>query len=146
MYPKYSRPKSTDEAAIRGGYRSGLEDKVAAQLRSAGIDAQYEEETLRYIVPERGARYTPDFVLPNGIVVETKGYFKTADRQKHVLIKRQYPELDLRFVFSNSNTRISKGSPTTYATWCRKHGFLFADHLIPEAWLHEPPRKKDPIA
>ncbi|WGD31682.1 hypothetical protein AncyloWKF20_07640 [Ancylobacter sp. WKF20] len=126
---------------LREGFRSGLEEKVAAQLRAAGIDPRYEEDVIGYIRPARNAKYHPDFVLPNGIVVETKGRFVVADRQKHVLIKQQHPELDIRFVFSNSKARISKGSPTTYAMWCEKNGFLYADKLIPRAWLLEPPRK-----
>jgi hypothetical protein len=80
----------------------------------------------------------PDFVLPNGIIIETKGRFVTADRQKHILILEQHPHLDIRFVFSSSRTRISKKSRTTYATWCESHGFQYADRLIPEAWLRAP--------
>jgi hypothetical protein len=134
-------PASDNEVGLREGFRSGLEEKVAAQLRAAGIDPRYEEDVIGYIRPARNAKYHPDFVLPNGIVVETKGRFVVADRQKHVLIKQQHPELDIRFVFSNSKARISKGSPTTYAMWCEKNGFLYADKLIPRAWLLEPPRK-----
>ncbi len=60
------------------------------------------------------------------------------DRQKHLLIKQQHPEKDVRFVFSNSRGRISKSSNTTYADWCLKNGFVFADKLIPVGWLNEP--------
>lgn len=74
-------------------------------------------------------------MLANGIVVETKGRFITADRQKHLLVKAQHPDLDIRFVFSNSRTRISKTSKTTYADWCRKYGFMFADKSIPPEWM-----------
>jgi hypothetical protein len=52
-----------------------------------------------------------------------------------LLIKEQHPELDIRFVFSNSKTRISKQSKTTYADWCRTKGFQFADKKIPQEWL-----------
>jgi hypothetical protein len=75
--------------------------------------------------------------LPNGIVVETKGYFETADRQKHILVKAQHPELDLRFVFSNPDKPISKGSKTSYAMWCEKNGFLYAKGVIPKEWLSQ---------
>jgi len=30
-----------------------------------------------------------------------------------------------------------KGSKNTYGDWCDKHGFLFADKVIPESWLKE---------
>ncbi|WP_067516860.1 endodeoxyribonuclease [Endozoicomonas ascidiicola] len=122
------------------GYRSGLEEQVAKQLKDAGIDAGYETEKVGYLKPARLSKYTPDFMLPNGIVIETKGRFLTADRQKHILIKQQHPDLDIRFVFSNSRGRISKNSKTTYALWCEKHGFQYSDKWIPEAWLKEAPQ------
>lgn len=111
---------------------------MASQLKSAGLDVKYEGITLTYTKPERPSRYTPDFPLPNGIIIETKGRFMTADRQKHKWLKDQHPHLDIRFVFSRSSTRLSKNSPTTYAKWCAQYGFLFADKLVPLAWLKEP--------
>ena len=120
------------------GYRSGLEVQVAKQLENAGVHALYEARKISYLKPARVSRYTPDWILPNGIVVETKGRFMVADRQKHLIIQKQHPNLDIRFVFSNANSRISKKSKTTYAMWCEKHGFKFADKRIPEDWLKEP--------
>ena len=117
-------------------YRSGL-DKVAAQLRDADIDAKYEEYQIPYEIPASPHHYTPDFVLPNGIIIETKGVFDVDDRKKHLLIQKQYPKLDIRFVFSSSKTHIYKGSKTTYADWCNKYGFKFADKWIPDKWLRE---------
>lgn len=108
-------------------------------LRRRGVDGDYEGEKIAYTKPLSRHKYTRDFRLPNGIVVETKGRFLTADRQKHLLIKEQHPDLDLRFVFSRSTERISKTSKTTYADWCRKHGFKFADKDVPDAWLQEKP-------
>jgi hypothetical protein len=123
---------------IAQGYRSGLEEQIARQLEEAGIDAEYETTTIKYTVPEKDHKYTPDWVLPNGIIIESKGRFLTADRQKHLLVKKQHPELDIRFVFSRSKTTISKASKTTYSDWCTKNGFLFADKFIPHEWLREP--------
>lgn len=128
------------EAGLKHGFRSGLEDKIAAQLRAMGIDPRYEEAVIAYVQPARKSKYTPDFILPNGIIIETKGRFMTKDRQKHLLVKKQHPHLDIRFVFSNARQRISKISKTTYAMWCEKHGFLFADRAIPLSWIKEPPR------
>lgn len=128
------------QAAILNGYRSGLEDKVAGELDAAGHEYEYEQFRVSYSVPSRLAKYTPDFIIPaNGIVVETKGRFLTADRQKHLLIQKEHPNLDIRFVFSNANTRISKQSATTYAMWCRTHDFQFANKSIPSEWLSEAP-------
>jgi hypothetical protein len=131
---KRKRQKSGPQAM---GYRSGLEEKVAKQLEDLGIDAEYEKHKIKYTIPESVHTYTPDFVLPNGIVIETKGRFLLSDRKKHLLLKDQKPEHDIRFVFTNSSVKINKGSKTTYADWCNKHGFLYADKLIPEAWIAE---------
>jgi hypothetical protein len=117
------------------GFRSGLEDKIAKQLTDAGVAYEYETTKIQYVVPESVHKYTPDFVLPNGIIVETKGRFTLPDRKKHLLIQKQRPDLDIRFVFSNSKTKISKGSKTSYADWCNKNDFIYADKEIPEEWL-----------
>ena len=76
-------------------------------------------------------------MLRNGIIVESKGIFDVEDRKKHLLIREQHPELDIRFVFSSSRSKLYKGSKTSYAEWCEKYGFQFADKLIPAAWLRE---------
>lgn len=119
------------------GYRSGLEERIAQELLEQGVDFEYETEVIEYTRPAKKAKYTPDFILPNGIIIETKGRFLTADRQKHLLLKDQRPDLDIRFVFSNSKTKISKQSKTTYGMWCERNGFQYADGAIPEDWLKE---------
>ena len=98
----------------------------------------YEKLTLPWTQPTVERKYTPDFVLYNGIVVETKGRWVTADRQKVKAVRAQYPLLDLRIVFSNANCRISKTSRTTYAMFCEKHGIKYASKRIPESWTREP--------
>lgn len=134
-----SRRRTSQKAAgLIHGWRSGLEEAVGEQLKEYGRAYEYEPFRIPYLQPAKPRHFTPDFVLHNGIVIETKGRFVTADRQKHLLIKLQYPELDLRFVFSNSRARISKKSKTTYAKWCETKGFLYADKWIPEEWLREP--------
>ena len=125
------------QVAAKYGFRSGLEERIAEWLTKKGVPFKYEELVIKYTKPVTYHKYTPDFQLPNGIIVETKGRFLQADRMKHLLVKEQHPELDIRFVFSNSNARISKSSRTTYAAWCLKHGFKFADKCIPEEWLNE---------
>lgn len=128
------------QAALAKGFRSGLEDKVATELQATGVPFDFEKFKVQYLVPARKAKYTPDFhLLRNGIVIETKGQFVTADRQKHILIKAQHPDLDIRFVFSNPKTKIRKGSPTTYSMWCDTHGFLWAGKSIPQEWIAEDP-------
>ena len=123
------------QAAKKHGYRSGLEEQLDDTLKERGIDGQYEQHKVSYTKPATNHTYTPDFRLPNGIFIETKGRFVLADRQKHILIKQQNPKLDIRFVFQNSKNKIRKGSNTTYADWCIKHGFLYADKNIPAEWF-----------
>ncbi|AYJ85512.1 endodeoxyribonuclease [Sphingomonas paeninsulae] len=134
------RQSSGKGPKLENGYRSGLEKRMADDLKSRGVTFEYETLKVSYEVPSRQAKYTPDFILPNGIIIEGKGLFATEDRQKHLLVKAQHPELDIRFVFSRSTSPLYKGSPTTYAAWCTKQGFQFADKLIPSAWLLEPPK------
>lgn len=128
--------------AKANGYRSGLELAVAEELTKAGIEFLYEPFQVPFVRPAKPSKYTPDIVLPNGIVIELKGRFQTDDRQKHLMIKDQYPDLDIRFVFSNPNQRISKTSTTSYAKWCESKGFNYARRSIPEGWLKEKPKPK----
>lgn len=134
---KSARSRKQRYKGLREGWRSGLEKKIGKQLNDLGIDYEYEGEKIVYEVPAREAKYTPDFRLPNGIYIESKGRFVAADRKKHLLIKKQCPDLDIRFVFTNPNARIYKGSPTTHAMWCERHGFQYAKQEIPEDWIYE---------
>ena len=117
---------------IARGYRSGLESKIGEQLKSAGVEWYYEPERIPYIpnqddVLSKTNRY--------GIFIETKGRFLASDRAKHLLIKEQHPDLDIRFVFTNPNQKLYKGSRTTYGQWCKKYGFKYAKKDIPSEWL-----------
>ena len=121
--------------AIKHGYRSGFEHRVSDQLTEAKIKFGYEDTVIDYIKPETQHKYTIDFTLPNGILVETKGRWVLEDRKKHLLIKKQHPELDIRIVFQSARTKIRKGSKTTYGDFCDKHGIQWAEKNIPESWL-----------
>ena len=126
---------SPSRAALKYGYRSGLEQRVSAQILEKE-PVQYEMRKIPYEV-NKNCTYTPDFLLKSGIFIETKGRFVTADRMKHLYIKAQHPQLDIRFVFTNPKSKINKGSKTTYGDWCEKHGFLYAKEWIPEEWFDE---------
>ncbi len=134
--------KRRRRSAIARGYRSGLEDAVSRQIEDAGLIVCYEQDQITYVWPERASKYTPDFRLPKAdgatFYVETKGRFTVEDRQKHLLIREQHGDAyDIRFVFSNQNAKLYKGSPTSYAQWCEQHGFAYAHKTIPEEWLTE---------
>jgi hypothetical protein len=124
------------KAARKYGYRSGLEQKLATYLSQLNIKYAYESikiewEDLAY------RTYTPDFILTNGIIVETKGMFTAMDRRKHLAIKKQHPKLDIRFIFENSRRKLRKGAKSTYAQWCDRYGFEYDNRVIPETWLKE---------
>ena len=118
--------------------RSGLEDKTMRDLADRGVPYQYEKAKVAYTKPESNHKYTPDFQLDNGILIETKGLFTAPDRQKHLLVKAQHPDLDIRFVFSRAASKITKGSKTSYADWCEKNGYRYSDKMIPQCWVDEP--------
>lgn len=120
--------------AIRNGYRSGLEDDISVDLKERGVSFKYETLKIKWTLLE-SKTYTPDFILPNGIIVESKGRFVSDDRKKHLKVREQHPNLDIRFVFSNSRGKLSKGAKSTYGEWCNKHGFIYADKRIPDEWL-----------
>lgn len=121
-------------------FRSGLEEVMAELIARSGHTVRFETTKVIYIIPTSQHTYTPDFVLDNGIIVETKGMFTTDDRKKMKLVKAQHPELDIRMVFSNASARIAKRSPTTYAKWCDTNGFLWAHKRIPPEWFTEESR------
>ena len=121
---------------IQAGYRSGLEEDTAAYLKKKKVKFTYEKEKIKW-VDLKIRTYTPDFVLANGIIIETKGRFISVDRRKHKEIKKQFPELDIRFVFANSKAKLYKGAKSSYGDWCKKNGFKYADKVIPDEWLEE---------
>jgi len=129
------RGMTQQQVLLMHGVRSGLEDKVCQDLSARGVKYEYESVKLRYTRPASEHTYTPDIVLPNHVILELKGRLTVQDRQKMILVKKQHSDLDIRFVFSNSKTKISKGSKTTYADWCIKNGFPYCDKTVPDEWL-----------
>lgn len=128
-------------AGLKAGYRSGLEEKTSVQLDDAGVKYGFETQKIKFVEPAKNRTYTPDFVLTKKdgtkMFIETKGRLVAADRKKHKMIKEQHPELDIRFVFSNQNSKIYKGSPTTHAKWAEKLGLQYANRVIPIDWIKE---------
>tara|TARA_Y200000002_G_scaffold351418_1_gene329411 strand:+ start:302 stop:655 length:354 start_codon:yes stop_codon:yes gene_type:complete len=114
-------------------FRSGLEEKVADLLVDLGVKYEYESTKVPYVIHHS---YTPDFVLPNGVWLECKGYWDSADRRKVKSVKQQNPDIDLRMVFQAPFNTISKKSKTTYAKYCEKLGIPWTTWTnIPIDWL-----------
>jgi hypothetical protein len=128
------------------GFRSGLEARIAEQLRDEGVRFTYEKTTIPYVKKNgKVSSYTPDFHVNKVFYVEAKGYFvgRAADRLKLVLVKEQHPELDLRLVFEREGRRVSAGSSMTYADWADAHGFQWTGGgALPSRWIEEATGRK----
>lgn len=114
-------------------FRSNFELLIARDLDKSTKDYLYEQVKMSYTV-ERN--YLADFVLPNGIIIEAKGWFKSQDQRKMRALKEQYPDQDIRFVFQRANSKV-QGSQMTCADWCEKYGFKYAEGYIPKEWVNE---------
>jgi hypothetical protein len=114
-------------------FKSKLEERVADLLTNLGISYEYESTKVPYTIQHN---YHPDFILPNYVHLETKGYWSPEDRRKVLAVKRDNPDIDLRMVFQAPYNKISKKSKTTYAQWCEKHDIPWSSfHNIPLDWL-----------
>ena len=134
--PRFKRKKITvDAAGKKHGFRSGLENDFMVALEEYGLEPNYESKKFEYIIPESKHIYTPDFPLSPHIVIETKGRWVVEDRQKMLLLIEQHPEIEFRMLFYNANQKIKKGSKTSYADWCDKHGIKWANKEIPQEWI-----------
>ena len=114
-------------------FRSKLEEQVADLLDQLKVPYEYESCQVAYTIMHH---YNPDFILPNGIYLESKGYWDAKDRRKILAVVKDNPDIDLRMVFQAPFNKISKKSKTTYAQWCERHGIKWAAvHSIPIDWL-----------
>ena len=140
-------PKTSEEASLEWAkqayaklknkkeikFKSKLEEKVADLLTNLGVSYEYESTKIPYTIQHN---YNPDFLLPNNIYLETKGYWDAKDRRKILAVKKADPSIDLRMVFQAPYNKISKKSKTTYAQWCERHDIPWTSfHNIPLDWL-----------
>ena len=115
-------------------FSSRFELHLAKGLADYKVKFEYESKKFLYVPKPR--TYTPDFYLvESDIYIEAKGHLDKADRVKMALVKQQHKDLDIRFVFMNARNKIYKGSRTTYADWCNKHNFRWAEKSIPTEWF-----------
>lgn len=121
-------------------FRSKFEKRMAENLRDLNIPIDYENVRVSFVEPSKERTYTPDFILPNGIIIEAKGRLTIKARQKHEWIRESHPDLDIRFVFQNANNKIYKGSKTSYGEWADQKGFKWSQKKIPLEWIKEAPK------
>lgn len=141
--------------AQRLGYRSGLEVQAAHQLEDAGVDFEYESSACKftYYKPARNTvlietsifeesvlrkgckiyskhMYTCDFWIGHlDLFIETKGRFTASDRAKHAVLKAQYPDVDLRMIFTGDSPMRDLKSNLRPSEWCEKNGISY--HIVP---------------
>lgn len=119
-------------------FRSKFEKHVYEAAGRRKLDYEPSDSKILYTQTKR---YIPDFVLPNGIVVEAKGYFTSKDRTKMLNVAKNNKHLDIRLVFQRANNRLTKSpNSLTYWQWAEKHGFPWAEGEIPEKWWKEKPK------
>lgn len=115
------------------GYRSNFELDIASQLAKNDVPFEYEKTIVDYI---RECTYTPDFYIKEkDFYIEVKGKFDPSDRGKHLLIRKQHPDLDIRFLFMNAKNKLYKGSKTTYSGWCDRHRYQWCESFVPKEWI-----------
>ena len=136
LYTTLQRMETPMKSSYRLPYRSKFEIRLAADLGKKNVSFDYELSTFQYTPKIRS--YTPDFYLPDfKFYIEAKGRLTTNDRVKHLMIKEQWPDLDIRFIFACADNKIYRGSKTSYGAWCDKHNFLWAEGVVPLEWLNE---------
>ena len=135
--------KLARELSATVGRRSMAEVKFDAKfLEGKKIKAFYEKTTIEYNVAET-KKYTPDWtVVGSGkdwsskvFYIDYKGVLDNAARKKMLLVQKQHPAMDIRIVFERAKNFIYKGSKTTYGMWATKHGFPWADNVLPPEWF-----------
>lgn len=120
--------------------RSKLELRFEDILKDAKAEYGYEVTKIPYTIPESNHTYLVDFTTSNGIYWECKGYLSDyTERRKYVLLKEQYPDLDLRFVFDNVN-KLCGGTKMTHGAWAEKYNFKYCsikDVDVIKQWTEE---------
>ena len=120
-------------------FRSKSEEKIYNLLKEKNIPCEYEKGKIEYEWSENKT-YVPDFfLLKNGIILEVKGRFVLEDSKKHLFIRKQKPELDIRFIFDNPKAKLYKGGKMTNGSWCDKYKFKYSSlrEGDPEEWINE---------
>jgi hypothetical protein len=118
-----------------------FEIRIAEALTKAKVVHEYEAQQFHYLLPDSKIKhsYTPDWSFPGtSMVLEAKGYwFKKKERDKYRMVKKQNPDMDLRFVFQDASLRLHKDSNSTYADWARRYGFRYSEGVVPDEWIEE---------
>lgn len=115
-------------------FRSGLEENIWNSAKSCRKSLEFEPHFIPYIIK---GNYLPDFILPNGVYVEAKGYLDAAACRKMKAVKASNPHLDIRFVFQDANGKRNKRAKLRNWEWAERHNFPWAEGTIPLSWFKE---------
>ena len=128
-----------------GRYRSRFERRIAEQLKTKGVKYWYEPIRIPYEWRGETRHYIPDFGVKTKegkrVLLEAKGYMDERASWKMVAVKRQHPELDIRFIFQSASTKVgSKQSQrrrklNTGPEWAGWRGFPWAVEKVPDEWI-----------
>lgn len=111
--------------------KSGFERTIYSNLQMRKVEFTYEEYHLPYTLE---GTYCPDFVIKStGIIVEAKGFLDQASKRKMIAVKKQHPDLDIRFLFMDASKKM-QGSRKTHGEWATRNGFVWAEGTIPDDW------------
>lgn len=113
------------------GPRNAFERKIDDQLRKLKAGAIYEGARIPYNI--EGLWYHPDWVLPNGNIIEAKGFLDKETKRKMVAVKKCNPNLKIFFVFYDAHKKIS-GTKETHADWAIRNGFGWSHEVVLEEW------------
>lgn len=151
---KHKPKRNKFNAAVqqKDKFRSDLERKVNGNIPSS-MDKWYEALGVPFQVPATMKKYHPDFVLANGLIIEVKGIFSIEDRRKHLLVREQYPGIEIRIIFYQDGFLSPKRGDRTrtdrnkrYSDWCEMHDIEYVidkEGRIPKEWLTGGPFNTD---
>lgn len=136
-----------DGHEFRSKFELGLAKQLKEGLKDRKETYEYEKESYEYYTKVSNGVcddcagtqvfqrhwYTPDFFLPNGIIIEAKGHFTASNRTTLKAVRDAHDSLDLRLVFQ-ANNRISRSSETRCSDWCERLNIKYAIKTIPEEW------------
>lgn len=137
----------SERHGMQNGYRSGLEVKMALALNEMNVGFDFEGEKIAWTPLPIPKTYSPDFPLNHvtkqgkRLYLETKGRFMPDDMAKHVAVKLQHPDKDIRIVFQKVKAWYRAAKRMSYGGWCEKNGIKccgFPDikEIIPQ-WIKE---------
>lgn len=126
---KKQAQQKAKKLGLEEGFRSGFELQVAILLKHMGVPYEFESEKLEWTPRPIKHNYTPDFKVKTKsgktIYIETKGRFMPEDMEKHLAVKEQHPDKDIRIVFSNPYTWYRAAKTRTYAKWANANGIVW---------------------